>query len=163
MAYIDFGNTPVKKVEEEKPKYVCGNCIHKIFIPGGLYRCSITNKYMYHDQSSEIACNYKDEDKNTPRKVIIGLFTFDDNGEIKWTGLLTYCAINEIDDTKAFEEISDKGCKEILAQYPNLRDMVLVHCILAESKYNRPFICKTKLLGEAMIQGIIEDANKKFL
>lgn len=163
MAYIDFGNTPVKEAKIEKPKYTCGDCIHKIFIPGGLYRCSITNKYMYHNQSNEIACNYKDEDKNTPRKVIAGIFTFDNDGEPKWTGLLTFCSINEIDDAQAFKELFDKGGKEIFAQYPNLKDMVLVHCIIAESRYNMPFVSKTKLLSEAMVQGIIADANKKLL
>lgn len=163
MAYISFSNTPVKKVEEEKPKYVCGNCIHKIFIPGGLYRCSITNKYMYHNQISEIPCVTKDEDKVTPRKVIAGLFTFDNDGNIKWTGLLTFCSINDVDDTQAFKELFDKGAKEIFAQYPQLKDMVLVHCIVAESKYNRPFVSKTNLLPETIIQGIIADANSKLL
>lgn len=163
MAYIDFGNSPVKETKMEKPKYTCGNCIHNIFIPGGLYRCSITNKYMYHNQSSEIACNYKDEDKNTPRKVIAGLFTFDGNGELKWTGILTFCSISDIDDAQAFKELFDKNIKELFVQHPNLKNMVLVHCIIAESKYNMPFVSKTKLLSEAIVEDIIADANKKLL
>lgn len=163
MAYISFSNTPVKKVEEEKPKYVCGDCIHKIFIPGGLYRCSITNKYMYHNEISNIPCETKDEDKTTPRKVIAGLFTINDNETIKWTGLLTFCSIDSISDAEAFKELFDKGTEAIFAKYPKLKDMVLIHCIIAESKYNRPFVSKTNLLPEATIQSIIADANSKLL
>lgn len=161
--YIDFGNTPVKKVEEEKPKYVCGNCIHKIFIPGGLYRCSITNKYMYNNEINNTPCETKDEDKTTPRKVIAGLFTFDNDGTIKWTGLLTFCSIDSINDAEAFKELFAKGTEAIFAKYPKLKDMVLVHCIIAESKYNKPFVSKTNLLPEAIVQSIIADANSKLL
>ena len=102
--YIDFGKTPVKEGDKPKPIFTCENCIHRIFIPGGIYRCSLTNNYIFGNQILQEDCLNKDTDKGE-RKIIVGLFTFNGFGDTTWTGILTYGNVNDCDDQKAFTEI----------------------------------------------------------
>lgn len=161
MLYIDFGTSPVKEVET-KPHFDCGDCIHKIFIPGGIYKCSITNNYIFPNQSFENKCKDKDETIKA-RKCLFGVFTYNDRGDTVWTGLFTYCTINNITDEEAIKELYKELEEHFIPNHPDLKNMVLMYCLLAESKDNSKFVAKTDLISKEMLEGIIEEANKKFL
>lgn len=159
--YIDFGKSPVEE-SVHKPTYDCGNCIHKIFIPGGVYRCSITNKFMFGVQKTNEPCKSKDEN-NGDRKYIVGLFTYNKSGDSSWTGVITFGNIHNIDDTEAFKEINVLYEKELSTKFPHFKNMVLLQCLIAESRDNKPFVSKTDLLSKSIVDEIIDDANKRFL
>lgn len=163
MPYIDFGNTPVKESIQQPKVFTCGNCIHNVFIPGGCFRCSITNRYSYYNNYYiGIDCSNKDEDYST-RKSIVGLFIVDDNGIPNWTGMITFGNINGINDSQAFKEMIKIAEENIAIKAPQYKDAALVHCIIAESRNNNPFVNKTNLISKNIVDEIIDDANKKFL
>lgn len=163
MPYIDFNTPPVKELSIISPtQYDCENCIHRVFIPGGVYRCSITNKYMYKNYIYNTICN----NKNTvieERKVITGLFTFDKNGNSKWIGMLSIADIKNLDDTGIFKMLVNDFEKEVNKKFPYLKDTILVNCIIAESRNGNPFVKITNLLEDDVVKEIIDDANIKFL
>lgn len=163
MTYIDFGNTPVKEsITIKSVEYDCENCIHRIFIPGGAYRCSIFNRYMYKTFIYNSPCNYKNTviDK---RKVICGVFNFDKNGKSIWTGILSIADIINLDDTGLFTMFYKDIKNTINTKAPHLKDVFTVPCIIAESRNGNPFIKLTNLIEDNVIKEIIDDANKKFL
>lgn len=161
MPYIDFGTSPVKGMET-KPHFDCGNCLHKIFIPGGLYRCSITNNYILPNQNFENKCEDKDETTKI-RKCLFGIFTYNDYGNTIWTGILTCCTLNDTTDEEGIKELYKELEEYFIPKHPTLKNMVLMYCLLAESKNNSKFVAKTDLISKEMLEGIIEEANKKFL
>lgn len=161
MPYIDFGVSPVKGVEA-KPHFDCGNCIHKIFISSGIYRCSITNNYIFPNQSFENECKDKDESTKI-RKCLFGVFTYNDYGTTIWTGLFTSCNLNDVTDEEGIKELYEELEKHFIPTHPALKNMVLIYCLLAESKDNSKFVAKTDLMSKEMLEGIVEEANKKFL
>lgn len=162
MAYIDFSSTPVKENDKPKPIFDCENCIHRIFIPGGIYRCSITNQYFFPNQKLIENCLDKDVEKSN-RKCIVGLFTFNKLGDIVWTGALTFIDINGIDDGETFKELAKNIDTYFKKNISNYDDICIVFCLIAESKNNNRFVSKTKLLPDNVINEIITDANNKFL
>jgi hypothetical protein len=160
--YIDFGNTPVKEGIKPNPIFSCKDCIHRIFIPGGLCRCSITNKYLYYDQKFNEECINKNTD-NGKRKYILGLFCYNNLGDTTWTGILTYGEFHNCNDSDAFIEVEKANNAELSQRVPNFNNIVLLYCIIAESRDGKPFIPRTEIIPEPTLREIIADANRRFV
>ena len=160
MPYIDFGNSPVKKNDEPKQIHNCEGCCHKINISNNICRCSIHNTFMFNDTKFKTNCCYK-ETSPVNRKLIIGVFTYDIKGNAMWTGMITFAKVREnTTDEQLFNELHKGNVKNLEKQYAELSNLILIHCVLAESINDGKFINKTTLIHFNIMNDIINDANK---
>lgn len=158
MPYTSFDN--IKPTEH---KDCCSNCIHKIYINENLYRCSIQNEFIFKNQILAEKCIYIDEIVNKNRKVIFGIFTYNENGETQWTGMLSYGNVINKNDNDIIKELFEKTKEAIYKKYPELKHTVLFYCLIAECINNKGFKPFGKLIANNVLYDIVKDANNKFM
>ena len=162
MAYISFNNTPVKKEDKDQPiKHKCDNCIHKLFVTDNLCRCSFNNNLMFKDAVFKTACIYKDCKPSIHRLVILGLFSYNNEGNIIWLGGLTVCGTDGTD-----QEILSYGEKRERNQLiENLGKELYIssfYCIVAERKQFENFSIKTNLIDKTILDNAISQVIAHF-
>lgn len=161
MPYIDFSNSPVKEVII-KEHYNCNHCIHKINISNGFHKCSITNDFIFINQNFDKPC----KNKNivlSKRKCLFGLFTYNKLGKTIWTGAFTCCTVNNINDNDTIKDLCKNLETGFINDNPKLKNITLNCCLLAESINGSKFSIKSNLISKEILEGIIEQANEKFL
>ena len=158
MPYTSFDN--IKPIEH---KDCCSNCIHKIYISKNLCRCSILNKFVFKDQILAERCTYIDEVINKNRKVIFGIFTYGENIEVQWTGMLSYGNVINKNDNDVVKELSKAIKEDIYKMYPKLKNTILFYCLVAECINDRGFQPIGKLIANNVLYDIVKDANDKFM
>lgn len=159
MPYIGFDN--IKTIEH---KDCCSKCIHKMFVSDNLYRCSILNKFIFKDQILSEKCIYIDEIVNKHRKVIFGIFTYEENAKAQWTGMLSYGNIIDRSDDDIRKELSGTiKDDDIYKTYPKLKDTILFYCLIAESVNDKDFKPVGNLIANDVLNDIVKNANDKFI
>ena len=160
MPYIDFGNSPVKKNDEHKQLYSCDGCCHKVTISDNVCRCSIHNTFMFNDIKFKTNC-YNKETLPIDRKLIVGVFTYDMEGNTMWTGMITFAKVKEnTTDEQLFNELHKGNIKNLKKQYAELNKLILIHCVLAEAIDDGEFVNKTTLIHPNIMNDIISDSKK---
>ena len=158
MAYIDFGKPPIKESSTFKPKYSCGDCPHKITITNDIVRCDITNLFMFKNQTFNDNCEYKTDTINK-RKCIFGVFTYNDSGDIIWTGIAGGAIINDSNDKIAIDNLYNNFTKGILKQFPDFNNVPIIYCLIAEAINDIDYIPKTNLIPKTIVHDIINKMN----
>lgn len=158
MPYISFNNVIPSQHEDS-----CAKCIHKIILNNNLCRCSILNKFIFDKQILAEKCTYIDEVVDKHRKVIFGIFIYDLDGNIQWTGMLTYGNIYDTTDNEVILELIKASNDNIYKANPQLKDIHLFYCLIGESVNNSLFVPIGNLLSNTIMNDIIRDANNKFI
>ncbi len=175
--YIDFNNsnkndsknTPLEeqnqsstdKLNIDNINHNCNNCIHKLLIPGGIYRCSIHNYLMMPNIIDTKFCNDVNISNNT-RALIFGLFMYDyDNDKYIWTGIWNY-----VYDNKTDEEIKNilmnSFENDILPNNPQFNDIPVTCFLIAEGSTYNNMVNKTNFIEDNIVKQMITDIINKF-
>lgn len=161
MPYISFNNSPIEENNNQPIKYRCDNCIHKLFATNDLCRCSFNNNLMFKDTVFKTACDYKDCKPSAHRLVILGLFSYNNEGNIIWLGGMTVCGTDGID-----QEIFSYGEKRERNQL--IKDLgkelyaSSFYCIVAERKQFENFNIKTDLIDKTILNNAINQVIAHF-
>lgn len=157
MAYIDFGNTPVKETNN-KTFESCSNCPHKINITKDIARCDVNNSFMFNKQLFDKTCEHK-IDTVGKRKCIFGVFTYTETGDIVWTGIAGGAVINNSNDKTAIDGLYNNFKETILKNFPDFKNIHIVYCLIAEAINDSNYIPKTNFIPKAIINDIVSKMN----
>lgn len=159
--YIDFDKNPVKEGDKPKPIFSCENCIHKLFATNNLCRCSFNNNLMFKDAVFKTACDYKDCKPSAHRLVILGLFSYNNEGNIIWLGGMAVCGTDGIDQ-EIFSYVEKKERNQLIKDLSKELYASSFYCIVAERKQFENFNIKTDLIDKTILNNAINQVIAHF-